>query len=258
MNTALKTALLSSLSYGDIQKITQRKEKLKLSSAFGCFTLEGGIHQYPDQIKRHYPAELIKQSERQSIPHAYQFSTFGAFMSFESPTDVMLYDDELKALPLFRQLVSNFGVLHIHNAYLPDRHRAELHKNIFPHLNFHSDRSDQQENKYTTFIRDPFDPDQYEPRPSSTIFIDNVVGYLQGAIEGIVPTNERKRRSHYEIFRNDYGVKNLFGKVILEIPWNAPPGTGEICLIDNRTVLHSNFRKNMAEKGYPIGARYLF
>ncbi len=52
-------------------------------------------------------------------------------------------------------------------------------------------------------------------------------------------------------------ARDLFGDVILEQPWDAPEGTGEIAVIDNRTVLHASYHKDGRTKGYAIGARYL-
>ena len=43
---------------------------------------------------------------------------------------------------------------------------------------------------------------------------------------------------------------------MLEETWSAPPGSGEIVVFDNRTVLHASYSSGKA--GYPIGVRYLF
>jgi hypothetical protein len=48
------------------------------------------------------------------------------------------------------------------------------------------------------------------------------------------------------------------GQVLLELGWRAPAGTGEIALLDNRTVLHASYYPRAQQKGYPIAVRYLF
>ena len=46
--------------------------------------------------------------------------------------------------------------------------------------------------------------------------------------------------------------------IVLEQAWDAPRGTGEIVVIDNRTVQHAAYYRTPAGPGYPIGARYLY
>ena len=48
------------------------------------------------------------------------------------------------------------------------------------------------------------------------------------------------------------------GNVVLEQAWHAPPGTGEITILDNRSVLHASYYARPENRGYPIGVRYLF
>lgn len=50
----------------------------------------------------------------------------------------------------------------------------------------------------------------------------------------------------------------MFGSVILEQPWSAPEGVGEIAIIDNNRILHANFRHEIHTRPYSICARYLF
>ena len=38
----------------------------------------------------------------------------------------------------------------------------------------------------------------------------------------------------------------------------APAGTGEIGLLDHRTVLHASYDPRPKQKGYPIAVRYLY
>ena len=63
-------------------------------------------------------------------------------------------------------------------------------------------------------------------------------------------------QANYRIFKNE-AAHELLGKVLLEHGWNEPSGTGEISLLDNRTVLHASYYRDRVTKGYPIGVRYL-
>ena len=53
-------------------------------------------------------------------------------------------------------------------------------------------------------------------------------------------------------------VAALVGEIMVEQPWQAPEGTGEITILDNRTVLHASYYERHQDKGYPIAVRYLF
>ena len=109
-------------------------------------------------------------------------------------------------------------------------------------------------NQYSCFTRDPANPEQRPPRASSTLFVAKIVAWLEearrtdGASTGF--------KSSYDLFQDSL-TSVLFGELILEQPWAAPDGTGEICIIDNRTVLHATYHKDGTNPGYPIGARYL-
>ncbi|MCH7831773.1 MAG: hypothetical protein IIC55_02770 [Proteobacteria bacterium] len=59
----------------------------------------------------------------------------------------------------------------------------------------------------------------------------------------------------YAIFK-DEDLEPLIGDILLEQPWTAPEGTGEICVFDNRTLQHASYY--LARRGYSIGVRYLF
>ena len=52
-------------------------------------------------------------------------------------------------------------------------------------------------------------------------------------------------------------IAAIFGNLVLDQPWTEPEGTGEIAVIDNRTVLHAVYHRDIKTTGYPIGARYL-
>jgi len=63
-------------------------------------------------------------------------------------------------------------------------------------------------------------------------------------------------RASYDLFA-EQNVRPLFGDVVFDQAWNEPEGTGELCIIDNRTVLHASFHGDLRGKGWRIGARYL-
>ena len=131
--------------------------------------------------------------------------------------------------------------------------RAGGQRNIFPDLQFHYDRSPLQENRFSLFSRDPFDPVQRLPRESSTLILPNLAAYLQAVREGRAP--EAGEQAKYSIFGSTE-LDPLIGDILLELPWDAPEGAGELCIFDNRTVYHASYYREA--KGYPIGVRYLY
>ena len=52
-------------------------------------------------------------------------------------------------------------------------------------------------------------------------------------------------------------VESYFGKIIAYQAWTAPQGVGEVCIFDNRTVLHASYYTGK-KGGYKIGVRYLY
>ncbi len=154
-----------------------------------------------------------------------------------------------------RNIIEKFGLVSFQNAVLKEEIRQSDHLNNFAHLNFHRDRNDVHENRYSLYTRDPINPEQIELRNASSLFIDNAVAYLQGTLEGLVGKDEKGRRSHYEIFKS-VNLTPLFERVILEHRWEAPSGQGEIVVINNNSLLHSSYKRS-GQHGYPIGARYL-
>lgn len=200
------------------------------------------------------PELLCREAE---ITHAFGFSEFGLSIVFPEATEVTCHDGEMVLDPDLKSLVARYGVVVIRNAFLNAPARAQGHRNVFPHLDFHRDRNPSHENKYTLFSRDPFDAIQRVPRWASTLFIDNAVGYLQALKEGLLSVGEKGRRSRYKIFSND-DASGMFGSVILEQPRSAPEGVGEIAIIDNNRILHANFRHEIHTRPYSICARYLF
>ena len=121
---------------------------------------------------------------------------------------------------------------------------------MIPHLSFHLDRGYNQDKQYSLFCRDPFDEVQKDPRSSSTLVAGNRVCYLQKMLEanGVASS----LGAQCGLFKDgNLGI----GRIVFEQAWKAPQATGEICIIDNRTVMHASLYK--PSKDYPIGVRYL-
>jgi hypothetical protein len=224
------------------------------------FTANVGIANYAEHIIAHYPNELDGRTPAELsglLGSAFDFVHFGLILNFESQTDLILNDAEKKLVPDMRSLVDTFGPIVLRNACLESAAQEPAQRNIFPHMRFHYDRSALQESQISLFSRDPNDPEQRFPRQSSTLFVANVVAWLQSEREGLSGSdNAPSLRASYDLFA-EQNVRPLFGDVVFDQPWNAPEGTGELCIIDNRTVLHASFHGDLRGKGWRIGARYL-
>lgn len=208
------------------------------------FTARVSIPDYATAVTGHYD---IAAKQIDAPP---PFRHFGLAVAFHSPTRIVLYDESRALLDGPRQAIATFGPLLLRNVVFAMA-EDEPQRNIFPSLRFHVDRAPPQTDLYSLFYRDPSDPTQQHPRTSSTLFIANAVGLLQGRKEG----HEAGRvLSSCDLFVNE-NIGPLMSRVILEQRWDAPSGTGEIAILDNRTVLHASYYKNKG--GYPISVRYL-
>lgn len=219
------------------------------------FRARAAIPDYGQKISEHY-AEFIRNgladlSRRISTP--FDFSSFGLIIQFDKPQEIELYDEEFALDQDVKEAIRQFGPVILRNAYMSSKCRSEGQRNIFPDLSFHIDRGSTQDNQYSLFCRDPFDEVQKAPRESSTLLIANIIGYLQAKKQGQNPPDRLKKL--YAIFDNE-DLPPLFDKILLHQPWAEPEGTGEICMLDNRTVLHASYYRGA--QGYPIGVRYLF
>ena len=193
--------------------------------------------------------------KRAGIPFGY--SHFGLICEFAEPIELKLHDDDMALQQTIKLLVDRIGPVSIKNAYLSSQQRSMGHRNRFPHLSFHVDRSPNQPTPYSLFSRDPFDPEQIEPRTASTLFVANIVAYLQLIREKQADfASEKGVRTLYNIFATT-DMSQAINRVVLEQAWNAPRGTGEICIQDNRTVQHASFYRDAARQGYRIGVRYV-
>jgi len=77
------------------------------------------------------------------------------------------------------------------------------HRNKFPHLNFHIDRTSKQETVYSMYTRDPFDEEQKYPRESSTLFAANIMGHLQGIKEGSIKPTDKGVKATYSLLAQE-------------------------------------------------------
>ena len=224
------------------------------------YTAKIAIPNYAARIGSHYghtgPQALAEMCRRAQMP--LELDHFGLILAFDRPAELGLYDGDRVLDEGVRRAIARFGLVAFRNAYIEsEEERKRCQRNIFPNLRFHFDRGANQHAVYSLYTRDGFDPVQKEPRTSSTVFIANIVAYLQSIREKIPGAeNERGVRGRYDIFP-DEDMEKLIGEVVLEQAWDAPLGTGEIAVIDNRTVLHASYYRNGETPGYPIGTRYV-
>lgn len=210
------------------------------------------IERFYDEICR---GGLKKMTAIAGVP--FELDQFGLVVTFARAAEIGLHDSAKLLDPSIRALVERFGPVILRNASIAGSARKEFHRNIFPHLRFHVDRGPMVENQYSCFTRDPSDAEQRHPRDSSTLFIANFVAWLETVRSGDDQArNERGMRTSYDLFEGK-DVGGLLGEIILDQPWNEPEATGEIAVVDNRTVLHATYNKDGVTRGYPIGARYL-
>lgn len=223
------------------------------------YTARVAIPDYDRRIARRYqavaPLGLAAVSQRSEIP--FGLPRFGLVVAFEQPAEIAVHDAAMRLEDSIRALVGEYGPVLFRNAFIAGPERESFHRNIFPHLRFHVDRGPAVPNQYSCFTRDPFDADQREPRASSTMFMANIVAWLKMVGNGGGGGGaERGVRASYDLF-HDAELTEVLGDVVLDQPWDAPAGSGEIAVVDNRTVLHATCHKDGETKGYPIGARYL-
>lgn len=224
-----------------------------------AYAAKVGIPNYKQKIVRHY-AGLIQGSLAQECQLAEipcDFEHFGVIVQFEKPVEVLLYDESLTINRGLLDIIASVGPVIFKNVYLASAVRSEGHRNRFPHLRFHIDRNPLQATRYSMYTRDPYDDEQRYPRTASTLFTANIVSHLQGIKEGdVVRGVDKGVRASAPLFEKE-DMSHVINDVVLEQRWDEPEGTGEIVMIDNATVLHASYYRNIAEKGYRIGVRYL-
>ena len=223
------------------------------------FSAEVIIPDYRQQVQAYY-SDVIR-GDLQGFCNQHQLvappTHFGLQITFEQATELSLHSKELVLDAGLRQIIERLGAVVVKNAYLDADIREPSHRNRFPHLNFHLDRTAHQVTVYSMYTRDPFDAEQKMPRTSSTLFLPNSVAYLQGVKEGLInPTVDPGLGTSYVLFSNEVAA-DQFGKLIIEHRWDLPQGVGELSMLDNRTLFHSSYYRDASVKGYKIGVRYL-
>lgn len=216
------------------------------------------VPSYKAKVFSHYadivggdPAGFLNRSQ---LP--LPFAHFGVQCVFKRPAELMVLDGQMQVVSGLKRLMAAHGPVIIKNAYLLAWQRKETHRNRFPHLNFHRDRSPSQPTRFSVYTRDPFDEIQRQPRTSSTLFTANAVGYLQAIREGLNEDREPGCAPSYNLFAKA-NMAELLGGLIVEHRWDEPEGVGEISMLDNATMLHASYYRRAHEKGYRIGVRYV-
>jgi hypothetical protein len=213
-------------------------------------TIRLGIANYQKNLQQQYQLPAANLS---------RFRHFGLIIEFEQATELALHDDEMRLPAEARVLMEEFGPVILKNAYLPGKIEAIGHRNRFPHLSFHRDRNEYQPTPYSLFYRNPFDDIQKHPRTASTVFISNqhARAELHATGLGISASTDLSHCYLYTEVHNASLIKDVIGKLILEQRWDLAEGTGEICLQDNRQLMHASYYRNASHDGYRIGVRYL-
>lgn len=231
--------------------------------------VSGSLHQHPykasivipnfkQRISAHYqdllPNGLDNYCAKVEIP--CQFAHFGLEIYFDKPVEIMLHDDDMQLDPSLHHLMAAVGPVVFKNVYFNSHHRSVGHRNRFPNLNFHVDRTANQPTPYSMYARDPKDPEQMHPRTASTLMTANIVGHLQALHEGIVDHQTVGVKATYTIFTQE-NMDNILNNVVLDQSWDEPTGVGEVAMQDNRTCLHASYYRDPHKKGYRIGVRYV-
>jgi len=223
------------------------------------YSAQIAIPHYRERLLNHY-SDILHGNingfcQRAEIP-AFEFEHYGIVIQFEQPAILQLHDTNMELNSGLKDLIKQVGAVIIKNAYMNLEFRNRCHRNRFPQLNFHIDRSSAQPTHYSMYSRDPFDDEQKFPRTSSTLFIPSIVGHLQAIKEQQIKPDEKGLKNTYTLFTHE-NMAELSNNIILEHSWNEPQGTGELSMLDNLTALHSSYYPNPAAKGYKIGVRYL-
>ncbi|MDA0241361.1 MAG: hypothetical protein O3A84_15250 [Proteobacteria bacterium] len=204
-------------------------------------------------IKSHTTAHYagLKDLDREvaSIP----FEHFGLVIDYPEDALLAAFDETFVLRPELKSLIAQYGVLIFRNVHLDNPGNAVFQKNIFGHLEFHVDRGLQFDNQYSLFYRDPNDPEHRLPRRTSSLICPNAVIHLQANREGL----KIQDRGTLQRLFIDGSPHVAIGTVILEQSWQAPPGTGEVCVFDNRTVMHASYHPGET-RGYKIAVQYLY
>lgn len=236
---------LSRESLQDLQQ--QPANPLRGCTGGADFEMSVMIPEYRRRLVAHYGKDCAGPVTPPPFRH------FGLLVAFSNPVELPLHDQTKTLHEELRGLVRSFGPVIFRNVHLPKETRSAEQRNVFAKLEFHIDRAPQQPDHYTLFWRDPFDAIQRHPRSSSTLVLANAAAHLQAQKEG---HESRELKTRYRLFENET-VATLVNEVMVEIPWRAAEGVGEVAVLDNTTVLHASYYAHPELRGYPISVRYL-
>lgn len=246
----------------DILKRLARQPEARIQGNYlgTGFTVKVALPFMPARIARYYEALLGGESLdglAQRIGTTPPFNHFGLICAFDTPVNLAVFGEDMRLSEDFRAAEDAFGPIMFRNASADLPGVAAPQTNIFSHLKFHFDRGETQPERYSLFLRDGNCPTQCEPRKSGTVIVPNVVAYLQALKEtGSAQDAERMLKASRKLFETE-DIRPLKGEIMIEQTWDAPAGTSEVTVIDNRTVFHASCYPDAKTPGYPIGVRYL-
>lgn len=218
------------------------------------------IPEYFQSIQNFYGKAIVpdQQTIEQESGLLLPFRHFGLELRFAETRTLFLHNEENQIEGDLKTLMQMFGAVILKNVVFASSIREEHHRNRFPHLKFHRDRSEHQPTRYSMYSRDPEDNEQRVPRKASTLFIPNLLAYIQAKME------ERHKElqgqgalMHYDLFSGRKLLTQEIGKVIVEHRWDEPEGCGEVSMLDNKDLLHASYFHDALHPGYRISVRYL-
>ena len=243
-----------------LQNLLRNPDKVLTGEQAGKrYSVKIALPYYRQRLEQHYRDVLPQglQAFCQQVEISFGLEHYGVIIDLGDTVEVHPHDNEAVLNENLRSMIAKFGAVIIRNANIVSQLREYGHRNRFPHLNFHVDRSVNQPTQYSMYARNPFDEEQKYPRTSSTLFVPTIVGHLQSVKEGLVnPLTDKGLKATYTIFTKE-NMNDVLGNIILEHRWDMPEGVGEISMLDNRTSLHSSYYRDPNNKGYKIGVRYL-
>lgn len=224
------------------------------------YTVKIAIPHILARITAHYKDLLDGRSLRDlavDLETAQPFDHFGLVCSFDAPVNLPVFGEDMCLAQDLCMAEDAFGPIVFRNASANVPGVSAPQTNIFAHLKFHFDRGVTQPERYSLFLRDAACPTQHAPRGSGTVIVPNVVAYLQ-ALKETGHRDEAKGMLHSsrKLFETE-DIRPLKGEIMFEQAWDAPAGTGEVTILDNRSVLHASCYPDAKTPGYPIGVRYL-
>ncbi len=246
---------------GMLKRLAHRPDAQLRGDYMGTgFTARIAVPHMPARIAQHYEGLLGGEALDDlavQLGTAPPFDHFGLVCKFDTPGNLPVFCEDMRLAEEFRAVQDAFGPIVLRNASAELPGIAAPQTNIFAHLKFHFDRGETQPERYSVFLRDADCPIQYAPRDSGTVIVPNIVAYLQALKEtGSKEDAARMLHASRKLFVN-VDLAFLKGEIMFEQTWDAPAGTSEVTILDNRTVFHASCYPDAKTPGYPIGVRYL-